>query len=125
GVGSGTTGQTLRHDGDGWVANSILTNDGTNVGIGITNPSSPLHINSSTGTPQYLSDTVNVAHGMTTLVPTSVYGTLGKWSSGEGGLFIGGYSEGSAGGILLRGIAGTGLTTRGAIELRAGKQSTT
>ena len=30
---SGTSGQTLRHDGASWVANSILTNDGTNIGI--------------------------------------------------------------------------------------------
>lgn len=33
---TGTTGQTLRHDGIAWVANSNLINDGTNVGIGMT-----------------------------------------------------------------------------------------
>jgi hypothetical protein len=33
---SGSSGQTLRHDGTTWVANSIIINDGTNVGIGIT-----------------------------------------------------------------------------------------
>lgn len=27
----GTSGQTLRHDGSNWIANSVLTNDGTNV----------------------------------------------------------------------------------------------
>ncbi len=31
---SGTSGQTLRHDGSAWVANSVLFNDGTNVGVG-------------------------------------------------------------------------------------------
>ncbi len=36
GVGVGTSGQTLRHDGTGWVANSNLFNTGTNVGIGTT-----------------------------------------------------------------------------------------
>ena len=33
---SGTTGQTLRHNGSAWVANSTLYNNGTNVGIGTT-----------------------------------------------------------------------------------------
>lgn len=35
---SGTTGQTLRHDGTGWVANSTLHNTGVNIGIGTNNP---------------------------------------------------------------------------------------
>lgn len=34
GLPSGTSGQTLRNDGTGWVANSVLFNNGTNVGIG-------------------------------------------------------------------------------------------
>ena len=40
----GTLGQTLRHDGTDWVANSLLFNNGTNVGIGTTNPSYKLDI---------------------------------------------------------------------------------
>jgi hypothetical protein len=43
-VGAGTTGQTLRNDGTGWVANSTLFNTGTNIGIGITNPGAKMHI---------------------------------------------------------------------------------
>jgi len=35
---SGASGQTLRHNGTTWVANSVIYNDGTNVGIGTTNP---------------------------------------------------------------------------------------
>ena len=46
---SGTSGQTLRNDGTGWVANSILFNNGTNVGIGTTGPGSKLHLTGSTG----------------------------------------------------------------------------
>jgi hypothetical protein len=38
GLPSGRSGQTLRHDGKEWVANSLIYNDGTNVGIGTTNP---------------------------------------------------------------------------------------
>lgn len=33
---SATTSQTLRYNGTSWVANSILLNDGTNIGIGVT-----------------------------------------------------------------------------------------
>lgn len=39
GLPAGTANQTLRHDGSNWVANSALTNNGTQVGIGIA-PSS-------------------------------------------------------------------------------------
>ena len=41
---SGTAGQTLRHDGSDWTANSVLYNDGTNIGIGTFNPLEKLHI---------------------------------------------------------------------------------
>jgi hypothetical protein len=44
GVGAGTTGQTLRHNGTSWVANSVLFNNGTNVGIGTTNPGAKLDV---------------------------------------------------------------------------------
>ena len=42
---AGTFGQTLRHDGTTWVANSIIYNNGTNVGIGYTSPANRLVIN--------------------------------------------------------------------------------
>lgn len=38
GLPTGTTGQTLRNDGTSWVANSVIFNNGTNVGIGTTSP---------------------------------------------------------------------------------------
>ena len=41
----GTAGQTLRNDGSSWLANDNLYNDGTNVGIGTTNPQFKLHVN--------------------------------------------------------------------------------
>ncbi|MHC1703662.1 MAG: tail fiber domain-containing protein [Tenuifilaceae bacterium] len=41
---AGTSGQTLRHDGTTWVANSLLFNDGTNVGVGSTSPEAKLHV---------------------------------------------------------------------------------
>jgi len=45
----GSSGQTLRHNGSSWIANSNLYNNGTNVGIGITNPTSRLQIISGGG----------------------------------------------------------------------------
>jgi hypothetical protein len=47
---NGSINQTLRHDGTTWSANSLITNTGTNVGIGTANPTSSaiLSINSST-----------------------------------------------------------------------------
>ena len=41
---AGTSGQTLRHDGTNWVANSNIFNNGTNVGIGTTSPAGPLEV---------------------------------------------------------------------------------
>ncbi|PJE57827.1 MAG: hypothetical protein COU81_03985 [Candidatus Portnoybacteria bacterium CG10_big_fil_rev_8_21_14_0_10_36_7] len=38
-------GQTLRYNGTSWVVNSILYNNGTNVGIGTTNPGAKLEVN--------------------------------------------------------------------------------
>lgn len=45
GLPSGTSGQTLRHNGTSWITNSVLFNDGTNVGIGTTVPSEKLSVN--------------------------------------------------------------------------------
>lgn len=44
GLPSGTTGQTLRHNGTNWLANSVLYNNGTNVGIGTTDPKAQLNV---------------------------------------------------------------------------------
>lgn len=44
-------GQTLRSDGTNWVANSVLYNNGTNVGIGTTNPGAKLQVETSVAGP--------------------------------------------------------------------------
>ena len=44
GLPSGTSGQTLRHDGTNWIANSVIYNNGTNVGIGTTLPNRKLDV---------------------------------------------------------------------------------
>ena len=53
---SGTSGQTLRHDGTNWVASSVLFNNGTNVGIGTTNPAIKLAIGDSDTGLHWISD---------------------------------------------------------------------
>jgi len=42
---SGTSGQTLRHDGSTWVSTSNIYNNETNVGIGTSTPSARLDVN--------------------------------------------------------------------------------
>lgn len=54
---AGTSGQTLRHDGTKWTANSLIYNDGTNVGIGTSSPVQSLQIENSSMTPQILLNT--------------------------------------------------------------------
>lgn len=41
---AGSLGQTLRHDGSTWIANSFLYNNGTNIGIGNTSPVETLDV---------------------------------------------------------------------------------
>ncbi|HRZ51282.1 MAG TPA: hypothetical protein P5080_04860 [Candidatus Paceibacterota bacterium] len=42
---AGMLGQTLRHDGFSWIANSVIFNNGTDVGIGTNAPAAKLDIN--------------------------------------------------------------------------------
>ena len=51
---SGTSGQTLRHDGTNWIANSNIFNNGTNVGIGTAVPNAPLQLGNSTGNRKFV-----------------------------------------------------------------------
>jgi hypothetical protein len=44
GLPAGTIGQTLRRNEKGWVANSVIYNNGTNVGIGTSSPTSKLEV---------------------------------------------------------------------------------
>lgn len=42
---TGTNGQTIRNNGTGWVSDSLIHNNGTNVGIDTNNPTAKLDIN--------------------------------------------------------------------------------
>jgi hypothetical protein len=64
GLPSGTSGQTLRHDGTNWVASSLLTNDGTTIDF--------------TGT-----NAINLTSGTTAQRPTAAAALFRYNSSGE------------------------------------------
>lgn len=44
GLPNGTTGATLRHDGNNWISNTFLYNDGGRIGIGTISPNAMLDI---------------------------------------------------------------------------------
>ncbi len=60
----GATGDTLRYDGSSWVANSVIYNDGLNVGIGNVGPASKLDVSGVlTVNPGAFGDAINFYNG--------------------------------------------------------------
>ncbi|HPW47790.1 MAG TPA: hypothetical protein PLJ97_00430 [Candidatus Saccharibacteria bacterium] len=97
---SGISGQTLRHDGSVWLADSNLFNDGTNVGVGVTNPEakldlvSPYNLSGNTFGIRSVLNSLNSANGNTT--HRAIYGEALK----------SGYYSGSHLLIGVQGVAG-------------------
>jgi len=88
---SGTSGQTLRHSGTSWIANSLLFNNGTNIGIGTTSPAHRLHVvDSVAGTTGWV---IN-AHATGDGLLGSGSNTLTYGSSGSGDGLLGTSDEG-------------------------------
>jgi len=91
-----------------------------NVGIGTAGPGSTLEIyntNSSTDYDHIRMSSNQVAHGMTDVIATNVFGALSRWGSSSGGIKLSGLSEtGEA--LLIEGSAGIAPTTYPAIEIR-------
>ncbi len=106
----------------------LFINPSGNVGIGTTNPLVNLHINSPVGSDSaiYLSDG-DVNHGVTTQLPTDVFGRIDARGSGGGGLQLVGITEGSSSssGIELLSIIGSGSSTVPAMEFQASEKSGT
>lgn len=97
-----TAGMTLRYDGVAWQSNDVIYNDGTNVGIGETSPSSKLHVvSASTTNPALYSESFQhdgikgrtTADGKTAVVGdasgTGSFGFYGYAPNGWGGQFQG------------------------------------
>ena len=80
---TGSSGQTLRHDGTSWVASSVLYNNGTNVGIGTTSPSQKLHVAGNMRLTGYLYDYNNSAGSSGQVLTRSTYGVT--WQNASGG----------------------------------------
>lgn len=85
--GTGTTNYIPRFTADNTLGNSALFQSGTNLGIGTTTPSYPLHVNVNNSTAAIYS--VNTATGINS---AGVYGQAAQldWF-GTGGYFIGGW----------------------------------
>jgi hypothetical protein len=114
----------------------LWTTDGTNVsrssgsvGIGTTSPAGLLNVHAASGSDSdfKLSDG-DVAHGMTLLAPTNVYGDIKARHSTKGGLDIFGYNDDGAGsGLGINGVLGSAAPTStvAAINFNATKKNTT
>jgi hypothetical protein len=77
---TGTSDQTLRHDGTNWVANSALINNGADIGIGIATPQARLHVNqliSGAGAQQYITNTSNATNSSSALAFTNSVSSQG------------------------------------------------
>ncbi|MFA5076745.1 MAG: tail fiber domain-containing protein, partial [Patescibacteria group bacterium] len=89
-----STGHTLA---DNWawdvVMHPLIVNN-ANVGIGTASPQANLEVSSASGFDSnvFLSDG-DVAHGMTLISPTDVYGGFQSYNPTKGGLALGGISD--------------------------------
>ena len=104
---------TLAGTSNGAPVNAHIILNGTgqgNVGIGTTGPNGLLDLQSSAAATTLrltLTDNTNVAHGITTQVPTGVYGDIGKLDSTGGGLRLRGFSDAAGSeGVSLDGVIG-------------------
>lgn len=75
---SGTSGQTLRNDGSTWIANDNIFNNGTNVGIGTTSPTSKLDVSGDTRLRGNLLDYSNSSGSVNSLLTRGTSGILWK-----------------------------------------------
>ncbi|MDD2192679.1 MAG: hypothetical protein PHO12_09105, partial [Bacteroidales bacterium] len=104
---SGISGYTLRSNGTNWVANNLLFNDGTNVGIGTTNPVAKFTIGA--GYPDLEYDGFRITNSPITLTAQSTANTFYRWLGGS-------YSQASTLNFDLantiaknKGVAGSGF----------------
>lgn len=83
GIASGISGQTLRHSGVSWTNSSLITNTATNIGIGTTSPSAPLHLYSATPVGNILSlFESGSASGLIKITSTGSSWNIGSTGSG-------------------------------------------
>ena len=107
---------------DGATVAATILNNG-NVGIGTVSPGAKLEISRASGGNLRLSDP-NLAHGMTTIIPTNVHAT---WASGgsKGGAMFAGYTIDAITALDFWGYMGTGSPTWPAVSFVAMKKDGT
>ena len=99
-TGTGTSGYIPKFNGSTSLTNSIIYDNGTNIGIGTTNPGQKLNIATSGGSPS-----INIYDGTTDLY-------LGICTAANA------YANGtSAGDIILRGATGISFSSNGGSSL--------
>ncbi|MFI5168017.1 MAG: tail fiber domain-containing protein, partial [Thermoanaerobaculales bacterium] len=108
---AGTSGQTLRSNGSGWLANSFLYNDGSKIGINTPSPAQTLDVNGTMRMPMTTATSGTPTAGVLFLGTDRFihnYGAPG--SDGENtfvGLRAGNFTMGS--GAPFDGIQNTGI----------------
>jgi hypothetical protein len=105
GLPTGTSGQTLRNDGTNWVANSLIFNDGSRVGIGTNAPDG--HVKLDVAGALKTSDYIDAA----SLMAGTIVGTTGNITALAGNIVA------SAGALT----AGKGITAVNDITSSGGK----
>ena len=131
-LGTGTTNYHAKWTGTNTIGNSLIWDNGTNVGIGNTNTSYTLDVS---GTGRFTSSALNavqitntgVGHGMTGWAPTNTVASLGSYDASGNFAIMGFSSSASQNGLSLFGFIGVTDPTDSvaAILLNAGKKSGT
>lgn len=112
----------------GSAVHTFVQGSASGFGVVIQCPGLPLSIDQVTGTSAcvWLASTGSVAHGVTTIAGTNVYGSLEKQHATNGGLTVRGLADTAGTGVHLDAVAPTDNTARstaarGYVEANAAK----
>ncbi len=121
GLPGGSSNQTLRHDGSGWIASNNIFNNGTNVGISTTNPGATLDVN---GTAQAyrlkFSSDVPELNSTSRILVVGNDGNIGYRNSGD---WTGGGGGGGGSTPNLQQVTDVGKSTTNDIRIAPGSGS--
>ena len=114
GLPAGTTGQTLRHNGSTWVANSVIYNNGSTIGIGTTSGSSMLTV---AGSLSAVATTTSVSIYMSGAV--GGVATISQNMNGSPNIM--GITTSNNGELILNGSGSTGVVAIGTMATTSAK----
>ncbi len=122
GLPTGTSGQTLRHDGANWVANSVLYNNGTNIGIGTSTPNAKLDVVGAIRSTQNTSGYSEFTHANaadSASFPRAYFKIYGGGSENNSALYV---APGNALGTTMQPVF-LGLSTNSNVKQSGSKQA--